>query len=218
MSGKQENQFKEILSLLQKLSTGQQKPSKSAPSKKKKKKRKKKAKQAMNVANDGSITLSRKELLTTISIPANAAESKGHIDLIPDSFSFLKNVFSSFDRVKWLKLNLVYKPAVGTTYGGLITLGMDWDFGSEDVDRKTISGFTPSMTMSAWTDTERSPMKLPASRLQSRLWYLPRASDFNDKGPGKIHWAASGTTAKAATTLGEVWADYTLVMYGTNPK
>lgn len=220
MPGKKENQMTELINLLTKLTQGNQPaPNTSSSKKKKKKKKRGKKKQAMSVnSNDGSVTMSRKELLSTVKMPANATEATGHIDLVPDSFAFLKTVFSSFDRVRWTRIGIHYKPAVGTSYGGLVSFGMDWDFQSADVNRAKISGFTPNATIAAWGDTEKTPMTLPQNRLQSRAWYLPRATSWEDRGPGKIHWAANGTKANTETTLGEFWVTYTVLMYGTNPS
>lgn len=157
-------------------------------------------------------------MLGELTLPASAVDNMGHFDLLPSSFSFLKSLFKSFDRVKWHKLNLYYKPAVGTTYGGLVSLGMDWDFASRDVSRSTMSGFTPNASFAAWSDTEKSPMVLPANRLQSRAWYTPNNGEYVDKGPGKIHWAVKGDSGATSKTFGEVWATYTVSLMGTNPS
>lgn len=167
---------------------------------------------------DGVITLSRTELVQTLKLSKGQSQATGSVDIIPSTFSFLKNLSQSFDRLQWVNLLVYWKPAVGTTYGGLVTYGMDWDFATNDVNREKISGFTPSMTMAVWTDTERKPMVLPTSRLQSREWYLPNAAVQDiDKGPGKLHYAASGTVSQNDTTLGELWVRYTVRMQGTNP-
>lgn len=115
-------------------------------------------------------------------------------------------------------MRFYYKPAVGTTYGGLVALGMDWDFQGVDVERSKISAFTPSQTMAAWADTESRAMVLPSDKLMSRNWYTPRSDAWQDRGPGKLHWAVEGTAETGGKTLGEIWVDYTVVMEGTNPS
>lgn len=158
-------------------------------------------------------------MVASLSLEASKAVAKGHIDIVPDSFSFLKGLFKNFDRIQWKTLRFYYKPAVGTTYGGMVAVGMDWDFASSDVERKLISAFTPNFATAAWTDTQNRPMSLPANRLQSRTWYTPSASGNNwpDKGPGKLHWAIEGTAEAGGKLLGELWAEYSVVMMGTNP-
>lgn len=165
---------------------------------------------------DGSITLTRTELVTTLTL-SNASSAVGHIDLLPDSFPFMKAVFAAFDRLKWLKLHMYYKPAVGTVYGGLVSFGMDWDFSSVDVNRSKISGFSPNCTIAAWADGENRPLVIPPNKLMSRSWYTPRQGDWVDKGPGKIHWAINGKRDAGETTIGELWVSYTVQMFGTNP-
>lgn len=187
------------------------------PPKKKRRKRKKPNSGLMAMSSQGQISLARRELLGTVSLGKSSASATGHFDLIPDTLAFLKGVFKNFDRVKWLKLNVYYKPAVGTTYGGMVAVGMDWDFKSEDVGRSKISAFTPSQTFAAWADTESKALVLPRDKLMSRTWYIPASESWSDKGPGKLHWAAEGTADSGGKTLGEFWIDYSVVMDGTNP-
>lgn len=163
------------------------------------------------------ITLQRKELVKTVTLDANKSSMTGHFDVVPDSFSFLKGVAKSFDRVKWNKLHFFYKPAVGTVYGGLFSMGFDWDWSQGDTDRTTLSGYTPNSTNACWADTEKTPMVLPQNRLQARIWYTPQTGQWSDKGPGKLHYAASGTSSASPQTLGEIWVCYSLTMQGTSP-
>lgn len=160
--------------------------------------------------------------MATVTIAANKSASSGHVNIIPDEMGFLASLFKSFDRVRWGKCHFYYKPAVGTTYGGLITIGVDWDFASTAETREKVATLTPAASFAAWADTEGKPMILPANRLQSRAWYTPRSTsgatmDWRDRGPAKVFWAASGSTATAAQTLGELWCEYTATLSGTNP-
>lgn len=170
------------------------------------------------VGEEGAVRLSRCEILSTVVLPKSAALAVGHVDLVPDNFAFLKSLFRSFDRIRWESMVFYYKPAVGTVWGGLITFGMDWDFASSDVRREQLSAFSPSMTCAAWADSESKPMVLAPSRLMSRAWYLPSGKgDMVDKGPGKMHWALTGTVSQNDVTVGELWCRYTCVLQGTNP-
>lgn len=171
----------------------------------------------INVAT-GDVIITKAELVTTVKLDANKSTVKGHIDIIPESFPFLKNFFSSFDRVKFQSLKFYWKPFVGTTYGGALAMGVDWDWALSDADRSKISALSPTVSLALWEDGERRyPLTLPKNRLQSRAWYMPRASDWQDKGPGKILYTADGSSSSSSVTLGDIWVKYTVVLSGTNP-
>lgn len=199
-------QMAQLVNLLQKATV--------APTKRKRKRR---SNPSVN-SNEGMITLQRCELITSIRLRANAENADGQFVLEPASFAFLKGLAASFDRAKWNYVKIYYKPAVGTTYGGLVSFGMDWDLGNKELAREKISGLTPNCTVAAWADSEKNPLVLPPARLQSRTWYTLSASanDF-DRSPGIIHYAISGTAKTTAQTIGELWVSYSIVMQGTNP-
>lgn len=211
----------QLLALLQKLVvSGAQAPKQNNNNKRRRRLRRKATASGGGVSGDGMITLSRRELLQSIKLEANKDTSTGMIDLIPTSFSFLKSLSASFDRLKWNKLRVYYKPAVGTVYGGLVSYGMDWDFATNPSNRESVASLTPSVTCAAWQDTESKALMLPTNRLQSRAWYLPNTDDAKplDKGPGRLLWGATGKKESTVTVLGEIWVEYSVTMQGTNPK
>lgn len=165
----------------------------------------------------GDVLITKTELVSTVKLPANSSQVKAHIDVIPDSFPWLKNFFGSFDRIRYESLQFYWKPLVGTTYGGAISMGFDWDWGASDTTRDKISGFSPNRTLPLYADGESKPLTLPKSRLQSRLWYVPKATNYEDKGPGKVLYCADGKSDKTETTIGDIWVKYTVVLSGTNP-
>lgn len=168
--------------------------------------------------NTGDVIITKAELIQTVKLDANKTLYKSHIDIVPDSFPFLKNFFSSFDRIKFQSLKFYWKPFVGTTYGGALGMGVDWDWALSDADRSKISSLSPNVSQALWEDGERRyPLILPKNRLQSRAWYMPRASEWQDRGPGKVLIAADGSSSSSAVTLGDVWVKYTVVLSGTNP-
>lgn len=183
---------------------------------KKKRKNKKKADRSGGL-QDGVMTLSRSELVATIEIAANGSTAGKSFPIIPDTFSFLKGIGASFDRVRWNSIKFYYKPAVGTTFGGLVSMGVDWDNSPTTIDRSKVSSMTPNMTCAAWHDGEKTPLVLPASRLQSRSWYVPNATDAKliDKGPGALVVAASVSKQTTQVAIGEVWVHYSVTMQGT---
>lgn len=158
---------------------------------------------------EGMITLTRKELLGSLKTGTNG-DVTSTFELKPASFKFLKNLGSSFERSRWLKLSVAYKPAVSVTSAGLIAMGVDWDGTTTATTRETIAAYTPSATFAIWQDTEKSPMTLPPSRLQSRAWYVHNAAQ--EWGPGKLVVNATGA---ASTDIGEIYVTYTIQMMGT---
>lgn len=183
------------------------------------KKRKRKSVVPGRSSLDGEVRFSRCEFVTELKTDA-AGKANGHITITPESFSFLNGFGACFDRTRWLSCSFHYKPAVGTTIGGLVSMGVDWDFSSNATDRKKISGLSPNASLAVWSDTTRSPLVLPASRLMSRDWYSNATKSTSvafDTGPGQLSWAVSAPTA-VSTVVGEIWCNYSVVMSGTNPK
>lgn len=184
-----------------------------------KKKRKRRAKGPVDggLGQQGVLTFSRDELFCELKLPANKSASGASVTLHPDNFPFLKSLSKSFDQIVWRNVKFVYKPAVGTNWGGLVTLGFDWDFSASNApDRKYVSALTPNLTTSAWGDTSKSPMVLPTSRLQTRKFYvLAGGATAVDQGPGKFCWAVSGQSSSSEQTVGEVWVSYSVQMLGT---
>nr|QKN22640.1 coat protein [Erysiphe necator associated sobemo-like virus 1] len=196
------------------MTTGSSVPLKS----KQKKRRTRRRKQQTSVGTMGEVTLARRELAATVKLNVSEQSANGAIHIVPDSFTFLKGIGKSFDRFRWSKIHFFYKPAVGTTYGGLVSIGIDWDSQAGVQDRQQISALTPNRAFSAWSDTEKSPLVLPTNRLQSREWYLPHRenADDIDKGPGILKWAVDGEKTTTGKTIGEIWVDYSVSMSGTN--
>lgn len=187
-----------------------------APKNKPRRKRKRKA-AALTQTDPGGMLISRKELVMEVKLAANAADTYSKFDIRPDSFSFLKGISKSFERFRFNKCRIYWKPAVGTTYGGMVAIGMDWDFSdSASQTRADITSYTPSQAFAVWSDTESTPMVLPPNRLQTRAWYLTSGTTF-DGGVGRLKLAASGEAVPAGKTLGEIWVDYSVQFSGTQP-
>lgn len=153
--------------------------------------------------------LARSELVRSLTTDATGSAS-GTIGIIPDSFPVLNQLFKSFEKIKWLGLRVYYKPAVGTTVGGLITYGVDWDRKADaGSTRQKVAAYTPSHTQAIWADNEMTPMIVPPSRLQLRIWYTP---DEGMPGPGSLVYRAEGPKS---TVIGEFWVHYQAVLAGT---
>lgn len=200
----------QLISLLQGMQTARAPP-------KRKPRRKNRPKQSSAV-KDGQITLNRTELVATVQLAASKATVAASLDLVPSSFPFLTGISTHFDRVRWNSMKISYRPAVGTVYGGLITVGVDWDSNSKIDSRSKAAVLTPNFTTALWSSTESRPMVLPKDRLMTRNWYTPSSSDSAEKGPGRIWYVADGKSDSSVQTLGELWISYSVVMEGTNPS
>lgn len=163
---------------------------------------------------DGEMRLSKSEILASL-VAGPDGQVKGNVKIVPSSIALLNSVYTAFERLKWLSIRIYWKPAVGTTEGGLVTYGIDWDFQQNDPkDRAKVAAYTPSHTNAIWCDSTSQPMVLPSSRIQARLWYTPLSGDDVDKGPGALVYFAQGPANKS---LGEFWIDYVVVLSGTRP-
>lgn len=163
---------------------------------------------------DGEIRLKRKELVTSLVVKAGKSNASGHVDLLPSSFKFLAGLYTSFERVKYHKLHVFYRSAVGTTQGGMVTYAIDWTLDVGDKDRVALSSYTPNMSHAVWHNP--APLVLPPSRLQSRQWYINTVDgDITDKGPGRVLWAVDAGATNVDLVVGELWVDYDVTMSGT---
>lgn len=169
------------------------------------------------VDQEGMITLRRSELVASLT-----TDDKGKVNssllLAPKSFKFLAGIAKSFERSRWLKMHVFYRPAVSVTKGGLVALGVDWDGASEiaTLTREQISTFTPSQHFAVWKDTAANPMILPPSKLQSRIWYQHNTSVDVDAAPARLRVCVEATEVKSQL-IGELWVAYEIQMQGTGP-
>lgn len=162
---------------------------------------------------EGEMTFSRKELLQQVNVNNSQTWSAAY-KLLPDTFSLLKGIAANFERIRWLKLKFYYKTGVSTMTGGMMTMGVDWDWSAPQTSRDKIAAYTPSQSFAIWKDMESTPLVLPSSRLQSRAWYTPSSLTTIDAGPGIVA-AAVNLQANTTGIIGEVWAEYTVLLSGT---
>lgn len=160
---------------------------------------------------EGEIRLRRRELLTTVEVKAGTSSVLSQVDLEASKFKFLASLYNSFERIKFHRLAIVYKSAVGTTVGGMITYAIDWTCSSDPKDRATLSSYTPNMSHPVW-ESPKAGIQLPAARLQSRAWYVNNsAADIVDRCPARLLYAAEA----APQVVGEIWVEYDVTMSGT---
>lgn len=148
----------------------------------------------------GSVTFSRLEYVADV-------KDSGSFDLCPSSFPFLKGLSANFELYRWTKMEVQYKPAVGTNTAGAVTIGVDWSNKKTKKTRPEISALTPMMDTPVW---QMSKLTLPSSRLQTRKEYILESDDVNDKQPGALLWKSSSSSA-----VGDLWISYTVHLFGT---
>lgn len=172
----------------------------------------------------GDVVISRSELLT---VPATTVSTTL---LHPSNYPWLKSLAAVFERYKYLKLDLEYRPLVGANTNGNVALGVDWTTDSQTVSkvgatfvvdsdhyraasRSTVLALTPSVDTPLWQRVPR--VVVPRALLQSRAWYNTAAPASGSSNPYDF---APGFLAAIATAKdsGEVWIHYTVHFSGTH--
>lgn len=160
---------------------------------------------------DGSMTVSREELL--VAVTGNGTEVSGSIDLKPDSFSWLKNVANSFERITWHQCQIYWKPAVGTSVNGLVVYGVDWNSKTPaTLTRAIIQAMTPVCDHPLWQDNRGRPLILPVSKLMTRKEYSLQSDVKPDSQPAILSYHVASSDKMF---LGEIWIKYRVTMFGT---
>lgn len=174
------------------------------------KRRRSKKKRPASAPGEGDIRIKRNELVREIKTSA-AGEYKDQFDLNPTSFTFLKNLYGSFERYRWHKIHVYYKPAVGTTTDGLVSYGFDYTLSKTGLSRPQISALTPNTSHAVWADSTARPLVVSNAMLMSRAWYVD-GGDSVDKSTARCCIAANSSPSKV---LGEIWVSYDIQMSGT---
>lgn len=126
---------------------------------------------------------------------------------------------SSFERYRWESVQIYWRGATGTTFGGLIAFGVDWTGRSKlsgvGIDRKKVTGLTPLCDVPVWTDSTNRPLSLPKGELQTRPWYGLGDVTEIDAGPGNLAFSVYHDTVTSEKFLGEFWIRYRVLLQGT---
>lgn len=163
------------------------------PAKKARKRRK--AAPASTMAGDGSMTISRREYVMTVS------DGKfGSVLLDPTSFTFLARLGKIFERVVWRRAVFVWVPSVGMNNSGSVVMGFDWDSKGPLTVRADIYALTPVASGPVW---QRQQLTLPAGRIMGKKFYT-----IGVDWPGNL-WI---DVSKGG---GELWLEYSILLMGT---
>lgn len=184
--------------------------------KKKTKKRKSKGASAFDGMIEGRMTVRKRVVLFSVVSKANAAENTGSFNLALPDIGAIKTLQKVFERSKWLSCSIWYEGLVGSTVGGAVSIGMDWDSLQIPSKRLDVTRYSPSFTTPVWQSTDRSKMVLPKSRLMTRDWYYHNMQGVSERDsiPGTVAWGITAEASATVKTYGEVWADIVLELDG----
>lgn len=183
-------------------------PSTSAakPQKQKKGKKKNKKQSVSRVLQEGSIRLTRKEILRSVDKIGG-----DFIEMIPSNtlLPFLFSLMSNYTEIIWHKLVFHYASGVGTTTDGLLYLGFKWGaVGLESITQSNVTALSPCLMCPVW---KNCVMPLQSSKLMTRKTYLIGVGDKIDQLPGTLFYYVSSSTKK---TYGSIWVEYDATLLG----
>lgn len=164
----------------------------------------------------GEVRVGRRELLKAVNATDPGQSVLYTIQILPENLPWLKGLAKAFERYKWRSVSISWRPAVGTTTNGMVAYGCAWDVPSESPpDRDAVVSLTPVNDHPVWQSSEKTPLRPPVSRLQSRPWYNLGGSDAFDRAPFSVQFALSSTSAAKSSLVGELWVTYDIVLMGT---
>lgn len=169
-------------------------------------------------ANDATVVFTRSEMLEAITVSDQGTYLK-HFKITPATFPLLSKIAQHFDQSQWLAVEVYWTSDVGTTTGGSITYGFDWDPTTAESKNKTraaITALTPSHTGAVYRQTDTAPLKAPKNQLDTLKWYkhndATASADSNLIAPCTVSVMASSTPKLA---IGVLWCRYRIRLRGT---
>lgn len=173
------------------------------------------------VGNGGRIVLTRDELLVTVATTPDKTESVFSKDLVPSAgvMPFLFRLSSCYQRIRWVRAAISWRPSCGTATDGIISYGVAFNGSASVTSRDLVCALTPCNDHPVWQSTGITPLAIPADMLMSRRWYPLNVTggDAFDKGMGRFCVGLTHDADKVARSRGEFWISYTVEMEGTNP-
>uniref|UniRef100_A0AB38ZKG1 Capsid protein n=1 Tax=Suncus murinus ribovirus 4 TaxID=3139578 RepID=A0AB38ZKG1_9VIRU len=173
-----------------------------------------------SVGNGGRIVLSRDELLVTVATTKSVTESVFSKDLVPSSgvMPFLFRLSSCYQRIRWLRARITWRPSCGTSTNGIISYGVAFNNSTSITSRDLVVALTPCNDHPVWQSSGSSPLNIPAEMLMSRKWYpLNAKAEANDISMGRFCVGLTHDSGETPQSRGEFWISYSVEMEGTNP-
>lgn len=170
------------------------------------------------VGNGGRIVLSRDELLVQVVTTPDKNESVFSKDLVPSAgvMPFLFRLASCYQRIRWVRAHITWRPACGTATDGIISYGVAFNNSATVSSRDLVTALTPCNDHPVWQSTGVTPLIVPADMLMSRRWYPLNTTggDIFDKCMGRFCVGLTHDSEKVARSRGEFWISYTVEMGG----
>lgn len=176
---------------------------------------------AASIGNGGRIKIQRDELLCTVATTQAKTESVFSKPLKPgsDVMPFLYRLSSCYQRIRWLRASITWRPSCGTHTNGIISYGIAYNSSEQIRTRDLVVALTPVNDHPIWQSSCNAPLVIPPEMLMSRKWYTlnSNTADEIDQSFGRF---CCGLTHDATTaqSRGEFWINYTVEMEGTNPE
>lgn len=162
---------------------------------------------------EGTLTLSRSELVRSIEVDAKVDEKGDYMEFFPSSstMAWLYRLAKSFDQIVWHSVTIEYRPAVGTNYSGSLVFGIDWNAATTAVDRVKVQACTPTSEAPVW---QPQTINVPGSRLQSRRFFILKATNSVDRSPFCLLWSLKRNATDDKTFYGDIWVHYRVSLMG----
>lgn len=173
-----------------------------------------------SIGNGGRIRLQRDELLLQVKTDLDKTETVFGKDLYPSAgvMPFLFRLSTCYQRIRWLRASISWRPACGTNTNGIISYGVAFNNARGITTRELVTSLTPVNDHPVWQSSGNSPLVIPGEMLMSRKWYAlnTTGADTYDQQVGKFCVGLSHDSGKAEAR-GEFWISYSIEMEGTNP-
>lgn len=164
----------------------------------------------------GSISVFRTEMIKSVK-----AGDQGDINFTfkiePDQFPFLAGLGKCFEKVRWQKIHVWWKPAASYQNSGMLAIGMDWDAadGMSPPPRVSVLQYTPCISCHIRDDCQKSPLVIPPARLRTIGWLAPEGGGNPiTRRPGTLCISVD-SNMKKDELIGEVYIQYRVQMSGT---
>nr|WKV33635.1 MAG: RNA-dependent RNA polymerase [Riboviria sp.] len=161
----------------------------------------------------GDCTISFSEILATISFTDAETQHSQSIEMRPggsnNKATHLANLGKLYERMQWHSLTIEYTGTVGTTEGGTIMMGYDYDHDVPvTVDIASVGVMQPNVTCAAW---DKSRIVIPVQRLAPQKWM---STEKDAEAPtGQLCLFAVGANLKGKT-VGYLRAHYRVSFAG----
>lgn len=176
---------------------------------------------AAQIGNGGRIRLQRDELLCQAVTTADKTESVFQKALVPSPglMPFLFRLAACYQRIRWLRAHISWRPSCGTSTNGIISYGVAYNNSRAVSSRELVTALTPCNDHPVWQNSGNAPLVIPGEMLMSRKWYSlnTNSSDTYDQQIGTFCVGMSHDSSGTGESRGEFWISYTVEMEGTNP-